>query len=176
MPERLHPLAAIVRNESGVLSEVAGLFTRRGFNIDSLAVGETEDPSYSRMTIVVRGDDRAIEQVVKQVNKLVDVIKVSDLAEDEHVERELALIKVTATEEHRSEIIELADIFRAKIIDVGRSSLIIEITGDTDKVRAMEEMLRQFGIKELARTGRIVLARGESKRDQVRSRQDERRH
>ncbi|MFQ5795469.1 MAG: acetolactate synthase small subunit [Candidatus Bipolaricaulia bacterium] len=156
----LHPLAAIVKNESGVLSGIAGLFTNRGFNIESLAVGGTENPDYSRMTIVVRGDDNLVEQIVKQLSRLIGVVKVSDLAEEDHVERELALVKVHTTRENRSEIIELIDIFRAKIIDVSRNALIVEVTGDTDKVQAMIDLLTPFGIKEIVRTGRVVIARG----------------
>lgn len=162
MPDqaKLHTLAAIVKNESGVLFKVAGLFARRGFNIESLAVGRRENPETSRMTIVVRADDRTLEQVIKQLNKQVEVIKVSDLTQSDHVERELALIKVNASKENRSEIVELVDIFRAKIVDVGKKSLTIEITGDAKKVEAMENMLTGFGIKEITRTGRIALARG----------------
>jgi acetolactate synthase-1/3 small subunit len=156
----LHTLAALVKNESGVLFKIAGLFARRVFNIDSLAVGKTEDPGISRMTIVVQADDQTIEQVVKQLNKLIEVIRVSDLTKDDHVERELALLKVCATKENRSEIVELVDIFRAKIVDVGKTSLTIEITGSSKKVSAMEEMLTTFGIKEIARTGKVALARG----------------
>jgi len=158
--EKLHPISAIVVNESGVLARIAGLFARRGFNIDSLAVGETQEPGLSRMTIVVRGDDRVLEQVVKQLSRLVDCVKVSDLAQDPHVERDLALIKVSAAREHRSEIIELVDIFRAKIVDVGQRSLMVEIAGHSEKVDAMIDMLRPYGLQELARTGRIILARG----------------
>lgn len=157
----LHPLSAIVVNESGVLARIAGMFARRGFNIDSLAVGETEDPNYSRMTILVRGDDRVLEQVVKQLGRMVDVIKISDLAQDPHVERELALIKVQTPPSGRGEIVELVNIFRAKIVDVGRKRLMIEISGDSEKVEAMINMLRPYGIVEVARTGRIILPRGQ---------------
>lgn len=158
--DKLHTLAALVKNESGVLFKIAGLFARRGFNIESLAVGRTDNPKASRMTIAVRGDNQTIEQVIKQLNKLIEVIKVSDLTGKDHVERELALVKVSATKENRSEIVELVDIFRAKIVDVGKKSLTIEITGDSKKVNALEEMLISFGIKEISRTGRIALARG----------------
>lgn len=159
--EHLHPISAIVLNESGVLARIAGMFARRGFNIESLAVGPTEDARYARMTLMVRGGDRILEQVVKQLSRLIEVIKVSDLATDPHVERELALVKVHAPPAQRSEIIELTGIFRAKIVDVGRKNLIIEVSGDSGKVRALIEMLRPFGIVELARTGRIILARGQ---------------
>ncbi len=158
--DKLHTLAALVKNESGVLFKIAGLFARRGFNIESLAVGRTDNPKASRMTIAVRGDDQTIEQVIKQLNKLIEVIKVSDLTREDHVERELALVKVSATKENRSEIVELVDIFRAKIVDVGNRSLTIEITGNSKKVNALEDMLASFGIKEISRTGRIALARG----------------
>ncbi len=161
MSKHLHPLSAIVINESGVLARISGMFARRGFNIDSLAVGETEDPRYSRMTIMVRGDDRVLEQVVKQLGRMVDVIKINDLAKDPHVEREVALIKVHAPPSERSEIIELVNIFRAKIVDVGKKRLMIEISGKGDKVDAIIDMLKPYGIVELARTGRIILARGQ---------------
>lgn len=156
----LHPLSAIVINESGVLARIAGMFARRGFNIDSLAVGITEDPKYSRMTIVVRGDDRVLEQVVKQLGRIIDVIKINDLAKDPHVERELALIKVHAPPAERSEVIELVNIFRANIVDIGRKRLMVEISGNSEKVDAMIDMLRPYGIVELARTGRIIMPRG----------------
>lgn len=158
--EKLHPIAAIVRNESGVLARIAGLFARRGFNIDSLAVGETEDPRYSRMTIVVWGDDRVLEQVVKQLNRLIDVIRVSDFVGAPHVERELALVKVHAPPGRRGEVIELVEVFRGKIVDVSRRTLTVEISGDAEKVEAFIELIKSYGIVELARTGRIVLARG----------------
>jgi acetolactate synthase I/III small subunit len=158
-----HTLAVLVENKSGVLSRVASLFSRRGYNIDSLAVGVTEDPSISRMTIVVQGDDHVLEQVTKQLNKLVDVIKVSDIGGDEAVERELALIKVAADVNTRTEIIQIVDIFRAKIVDVAPKSMTIEVTGDEAKIQAIEKLLKQFGIKELARTGKIALVRGPKK-------------
>ena len=157
---REHTLAVLVENKPGVLSRVSGLFTRRGFNIDSLAVGETENPNYSRMTIVVRADDKTIEQVSKQLNRLIEVIKVSNLTEDEAVERELAMIKVSSDEDVRSEIMQITDIFRATVVDVGRESLVVEVTGDSDKIEAIVDMLRQFGIREMVRTGKISLARG----------------
>jgi acetolactate synthase-1/3 small subunit len=158
-----HTLAVLVENKSGVLSRVASLFSRRGYNIDSLAVGVTEDPSISRMTIVVQGDDHVLEQVTKQLNKLIDVIKVSDIGGDEAVERELALIKVAADVSTRTEIIQIADIFRAKIVDVAPKSMTVEVTGDEAKIQAIEKLLRQFGIKEMARTGKIALVRGPKK-------------
>ena len=152
-------IAALVENKPGVLARVAGLFRRRGFNIESLAVGVTERKDISRMTIVVSGDDKTLEQVTKQLNKLIDVIKVSDLSENS-VERELALIKVTATPQTRGEIIEIANIFRGRIVDVARDSLIIEITGDEEKINAFIDLMRQFGIKEVSRTGKIAMQRG----------------
>ena len=155
-----HTLAVLVDNKSGVLTRVAGLFSRRGYNIDSLAVGVTEDPTISRMTIVVRGDDHVLEQVTKQLNKLIDVIRVTDLGADESVERELALIKVVADANNRSEIIQIVDIFRARIIDVAAKSMTIEVTGDEGKIMGIEQLLRPFGIKEMVRTGKIALTRG----------------
>jgi acetolactate synthase-1/3 small subunit len=158
-----HTLAVLVENRSGVLSRVASLFSRRGYNIDSLAVGVTEDPEISRMTIVVHGDDHVLEQVTKQLNKLVDVIKVSDIGGDDAVERELALIKVSADVSSRSEIIQIANIFRARIVDVAPKSMTVEVTGDEGKIDAIEKLLRQFGIKEMVRTGKIALVRGPKK-------------
>lgn len=155
-----HTLAVLVENKSGVLSRVASLFARRGYNIDSLAVGVTEDPEISRITIVVHGDDHVLEQVTKQLNKLVDVIKVSDLGGDDTVERELALIKVSADTDNRAEIIQIADIFRARIIDVAPKSMTVEVTGDEGKVDAIAKLLRQYGIKEMVRTGKIAMVRG----------------
>ncbi|MDW5551480.1 MULTISPECIES: acetolactate synthase small subunit [Methanosarcina] len=158
-----HTLAVLVENKSGVLSRVASLFSRRGYNIDSLAVGVTEDPEISRMTIVVQGDDQVLEQVTKQLNKLVDVIKVSDIGVDDAVERELALIKVSADVTARAEIIQIANIFRARIVDVSPKSVTVEVTGDEGKIDAIEKLLRQFGIKEMVRTGKIALVRGSKK-------------
>jgi acetolactate synthase-1/3 small subunit len=155
-----HTLAVLVENKSGVLSRVASLFSRRGYNIDSLAVGVTEDPEISRITLVVHGDDHVLEQVTKQLNKLVDVIKVSDFGGDDAVERELALIKVAADKDNRAEIIQIADIFRARIIDVAPKSMTVEVTGDEGKVDAIAKLLRQFGIKEMVRTGKIAMVRG----------------
>ncbi len=155
-----HTLSVLVENKPGVLTRVASLFARRGFNIDSLAVGETEDPTLSRMTIVVAADEVAIEQVTKQLHKLINVIKIQDLDPKDMIGRELVLYKVNAAPERRHEIIEIANVFRAKIVDVGKNSLTIEATGTSDKLAAMEDLLRAYGIKELARTGKIALARG----------------
>src|ERR1035437_1881074 len=158
-----HTLAILVENKSGVLSRVASLFSRRGYNIDSLAVGVTEDSDISRITIVVHGDDHVLEQVTKQLNKLVDVIKVLDIGGEDTVERELVLITVTASVDTRAEIIQIADIFRARIVDVASKSMIVEVTGDKKKVQAIENLLRQFGIKEMVRTGKIALIRSPKK-------------
>jgi acetolactate synthase I/III small subunit len=155
-----HTLSILVENHPGVLSRVAGLFSRRGFNIDSLAVGVTENPDVSRMTIVVDGDDYVVEQVSKQLNKLIDVIKIKQLDKEDSVSRELALIKVNASASSRAEIIQIVEIFRAKIVDVSKNTLTIEISGGTDKVAALEDMLKQFGIKEIVRTGTIAIERG----------------
>lgn len=139
---------------------MAGLFARRGFNIESLAVGTTEEPSISRMTIVAEGDERDLEQITKQLYKLIDTLKVFDLPKDIAVERELALIKVAANERNRAEITQIVDIFRARVIDVAEDSLTIEITGEDGKVEGIEKLLRKFGIKEMVRTGKIALQRG----------------
>ncbi|MBE8540365.1 acetolactate synthase small subunit [Geoglobus acetivorans] len=154
-----HTIAVLVEDRPGVLARVAGLFRRRGFNIESLAVGVTEKQGVSRMTIVVSGDDRTIEQVTKQLNKLIEVIKVSDVSKNS-VERELALVKVSATPQSRAEIIEIANIFRARIVDVARDSLIVEVTGDEDKISAFIDLMKQYGIKEVTRTGKIAMQRG----------------
>lgn len=156
-----HTLSVLVENRAGVLSRVAGMFSRRGFNIESLAVGTCEEPDMSRITIVVNGDDGVVEQVMKQTNKLIDVIKVSDLTERESVERELALIKVaTETGSARAEVMQIADIFRAQVVDVGAKTLVLQVTGDTGKIDALESLLRQYGIRELVRTGKIAILRG----------------
>ncbi len=154
-----HTLSVLVENKPGVLARVAGLFSGRGFNITSLTVGETEDPTTSRMTIVVTGDDAILEQITKQLNKLVDTIKVYDLTGEAHLERELALVKVQAEIKERSEIIQLAEIFRAKIVDVSDWTYTLEITGTADKVNAFFELLRPFGIRELIRTGTVATVR-----------------
>ncbi|MGR6837536.1 acetolactate synthase small subunit [Syntrophomonas erecta] len=155
-----HTLSVTVENKPGVLTRVTTLFRRRGYNIDSLAVGATENPSISRMTIVVEGDDRVIEQVTKQLYKLVDVIKVVDITGQRYVERELVLVKVKADNNIRAEIVQIVDIFRARIVDIGRNSLIIEATGDSGKIDAIEDSLKPFGIIELVRTGKIAMVRG----------------
>ncbi len=157
---RKHTIAILVENKFGVLSRVAGLFSARGYNIESLSVGETLDPTVSRMTIVVRGDEFVIEQVMKQLHKLIDVIKVSDLADDDHVERELMLVRVNAEPQHRAEILRVADIFRAKVVDVTPLSYTLEATGDEGKLEALIELLRPMGVQEVVRTGKVAIARG----------------
>jgi acetolactate synthase-1/3 small subunit len=158
---RPHTLSVLVENKAGVLSRVTGLFSRRGFNIESLAVGPCEEPGMSRITIVCIGDDAQIEQVMKQLNKLIDVIKVSDISENERVERELALIKVNAEPgSTRAEVMQIANIFRAQIIDVGTKTIVLSVAGDTEKIDALEKLLRQYGVRELVRTGRIAILRG----------------
>jgi len=156
-----HVLSVLVENHSGVLSRVSGLFSRRGYNIDSLSVGETEDPKISRMTIVADADEYTLEQIKKQLNKLVDVIKIIELREEHAIYRELALIKIAATKENRAEIIEIANIFRAHIVDVASESIVIEATGDQGKISALSNMLMPYGIKEVIRTGITALERGE---------------
>ncbi|NTV27647.1 MAG: acetolactate synthase small subunit [Methanothrix sp.] len=155
-----HTIAVIVENKSGVLTRIAGLFSRRSFNIESLSVGATDNPEYSRMTISVEGDEEVLEQVIKQLSKLINVIRVSELEPAESVERELAMIKVTADKDSRSEIMQIVNIFRAKIIDVSARSMVIEVTGDGEKIDAIIQLLRQFGIKEMARTGKVSMIRG----------------
>jgi len=154
-----HIISALVENHFGVLARVAGLFSARGFNIDSLAVGETHDPAVSRMTIVVHGDDRIIEQIMKQLDKLIDVIKVQDISQEEMIERELVLVKVNAPAHARAEIMQISNTFRAKVVDVSPESLTVEVTGNASKVDAMLELLRPFGITEVVRTGTVALSR-----------------
>ncbi len=159
-----HTISLLVRNKPGVLAHIAGLFSARAYNIESLTVGETDDKSVSRMTIVTRGDDRIIEQVTKQLNKLIDIIKVTDLTTQPFVDRELVLLKVQSEGEKRSKIIEIADIFRSKIVNVGSKTLTVEITGDEEKIKAIIELLSPFGIREIARTGKVAMARKETER------------
>jgi len=157
-----HTLIALVEDKPGVLNRITSLFRRRSFNIQSLAVGGSEHPGLSRMTIVAVGDSAQIEQVRKQLDKLINVIKVSDITEEDMVDRELALIKVKATASTRSEIMQIVGIFRANIVDVAPGSLTVEVTGDEDKVNSLLGLLSDFGVKELSRTGRIALTRGSS--------------
>ncbi|MEB3232073.1 MAG: acetolactate synthase small subunit [Leptolyngbyaceae bacterium] len=154
-----HTLSVLVEDEAGVLTRIAGLFARRGFNIESLAVGHTEKEGISRITMVVEGDDRAIDQVVKQLNKLINVLKISDITEVPCVERELMLLKVNASSATRSEIVELSQIFRARVVDVAEESITLEVVGDPGKMVAIVQVLTRFGIREIARTGKIALPR-----------------
>ncbi len=165
-----HTLVALVEDKPGVLNRMASLFRRRGFNIESIVVGHSELPHLSRVTIVVNGATTMVEQVRKQLDKLIDVVKVSDITEDDIVARELALVKVRATSANRSEIIEVVDIFRANIVDVASDSVTIEVTGDEEKINSLFNLLRGFGVKEIARTGRIAMTRGGSGPIQVEER------
>jgi acetolactate synthase-1/3 small subunit len=155
-----HTISLLVENKPGVLSRVAGLFSGRGFNIESLSVAETIDHHVSRMTIITTGNDQVLEQITKQLNKLINVIKVVDFKSNEYVARELALIKVTVTDGTRSEVLSIVDIFRGKVVDVSSESYTIEITGDAEKVLAIVDLFRPMGIKEIARTGCAALTRG----------------
>jgi acetolactate synthase-1/3 small subunit len=157
---RRHLLSALVQNQPGVLAQVSGMFASRGFNIDSLAVGETENPHLSRITVVVMGDDRHLEQVSKQLEKLIPVVKVHDISREDYVERDLMLIKLKAPAAERQEIQSLVQIFRGRIVDVSTDALLVEISGKENKIEAFIEAVRPYGILELARTGRIALVRG----------------
>ena len=158
---RTHIISAIVLDKPGVLQRVAGLFTRRGFNIDNITVGPSEQENFARMTIITKGDEKILEQITKQLNKLIDVIKVRDLEPAVTVQRELCLIKVhTSSEKVRSEVIQYANIFRVRIIDVSPETLTIEITGPSEKIEALIDLVRSFGIKEIARTGPTAISRG----------------
>jgi acetolactate synthase-1/3 small subunit len=156
---KTHTIALHVENKFGAFTRIAGLFAAKGYNIDSLSVGPTEEKDVSRMTIVTHGDDQIIEQIIKQLNKLIDTIKVVDLTFDSFVERELALVKVQSTSDTRSEIMQVAEIFRAKVVDISPKTLTLEATGSQPKVDAIISMLKPFGIKEMARTGRVALKR-----------------
>ena len=157
-----HTIVALVQDKPGVLTRIASLFRRRGFNIASLAVGKSELPGLSRMTFVVNGDDYTVNQVTKQLDKLIDVIRVSDISSHEMVARELALIKVGTTTATRGEIIQIVNLFRANIVDVGTQSMIIEITGEEDKINALNQLLQPFGVTEMHRTGLVAMVRGQS--------------
>ena len=157
-----HTIVALVEDKPGVLNRMASLFRRRGFNIESIAVGHSEVPNLSRMTIVVNGSASMLEQVRKQLDKVIDVVKVSDITEGDMIARELALIKVKATAATRSEIMQIVDIFRANIVDVASDSVTIEVTGDEEKINSLFNLLRGFGIREITRTGRIAMVRGVS--------------
>ena len=158
--EPKHTLSVLVENKSGVLARISGLFSARGYNIDSLAVGETNDSAVSRMTIVVKGDEKILEQVKKQLNKLIDVIKVSDYVETPRVESDLALIKVSAGKADRPKIVKIADNFQARIVDASPDSLIVEATGDEQKISSLLSLLEDFGVREMVRTGIVAMARG----------------
>lgn len=155
-----HIISVLVENRPRVLARVSSLFARRGYNIESLAVGPTHDPTISRITLVVEGNTDTLEQITKQLYKLIDVIKVGDFTQTSYVDRELALIKVNASSEVRGEIVQTVEIFRARVVDVEERSLIVEVTGTPDKIDALEQLLRKYGIIEMTRTGRIALARG----------------
>ena len=159
---RKHILTLLVENKPGVLARIAGLFSRRGFNIETLAVGPTDDPSLSRMTLTLDGALHPIDQVTKQLHKLVNVIKIRDLEPEEAVARELALFKVAADGDTRAQVMQYADIFRGRVIDVSKRSLTVEVTGTDDKIEAFERMIRPFGLIEMVRTGEIAISRGRS--------------
>lgn len=156
-----HTISVLVENKFGVLARVAGLFSARGFNIESLAVAETMDPTVSRMTIVTRGNEQIIEQITKQLNKLVDVIKVVNLSGENFIDREMVLIKVAAKESTRAEVLRIVDIFRGKVVDVKPGSYVIEVTGDEEKIGAILGLLQPLGIREVVRTGKVAMARGQ---------------
>jgi acetolactate synthase-1/3 small subunit len=160
-----HILSALVQNQPGVLAHISGMFASRGFNIDSLAVGETEDPHLSRITVVVMGDDRLLEQVRKQLEKIVTVVKVLDISREDYVERDLMLIQIDAEPSQRAEVKALVEIYRGRVVDVGSEQLMVEISGQEKKIEAFIEAVRPYGIRELARTGRIALVRGSRQSD-----------
>ena len=157
---RKHVLSILVENKPGVLARIAGLFARRGFNIDTLAVGPTDDPNVSRITLTLDGAVHPIDQVTKQLHKLVNVLKIRDMEPEETIAREMALFKVTSAVESRAEIMQFAEIFRAKIVDVSRRTMTIEVTGSADKIEAFERMIRPHGLVEMVRTGEVAIARG----------------
>lgn len=158
----IHTISVLVDNHFGVLARISGLFSARGYNIESLCVGVTEDSTISRMTVVVQGDDNVLQQIVNQLNKLVEVIQVLDLTQESFVERELVLIRADADATRRTELLEIANIFRAKVIDMSMDSVIVEVTGSEDKIGAFIDMIRPFGIRELARSGRLAMARSKN--------------
>jgi acetolactate synthase-1/3 small subunit len=161
--EREYTIAALVENKSGVLAHIAGLFSGRGYNISELSVGETETPEYSRMTIVVKGDDKVVEQIKKQLNKFIDVIKVWDLSSVPSVNRELILIKIKAQSAAKQEIFQIVEVFKGKVVDISHDTLTLEVTGIADKIEALISILEPYGILEIARTGRASISRGISK-------------
>ncbi|MGI6139939.1 MAG: acetolactate synthase small subunit [Candidatus Hydrogenedentales bacterium] len=159
MSDKKHMISVLVANQFGVLARVSGMFSARGYNISSLCVGETEDPTVSRMTVTVRGDDNVLAQIIQQLNKLVDVMRVEDLTNRSFVERELVMIRVNADQKRRSEVLEIAEIFRGKIVDLDNNTMTVEVTGAHAKVKAFTDMMRSFGIIEMVRTGEIAIAR-----------------
>jgi acetolactate synthase-1/3 small subunit len=167
-----HVITALVQNKPGVLAHVAGMFAARGFNIDSLVVGRTEDPDMSRMTIVVVGDDRTLEQVRKQLEKIVTVVKVRDFEVVQYLERDLMLIRVHAPSERRSEVVQVVNLFRGRVVDVARTSVLVELSGTEEKIEAFIELVRPYGIRELARTGVIAMARGQQREGKGESAED----
>jgi acetolactate synthase-1/3 small subunit len=162
-----HVLSALVQNQPGVLAHISGMLASRGFNIDSLAVGETEEPNLSRMTFVVHGDDAVLEQVRKQLDKVITVVAVQDISSEDFVERDLMLIKVQSSQQQRNEIVLLVEMFRGRVVDISPTNLLIEISGQERKIEAFIELMRPYGILELARTGRIALVRGTPGRGDV---------
>lgn len=154
-----HIISVLVENKFGVLSRVSGLFSGRGFNIETVSIGPTLDPTVSQMTIVTTGDERILEQIIKQLNKLIDVIKVTDLAEKEYVEREMCLIKVNAQPEYRAEALRIGDIFRARVVDSSVKTFTFQVTGDEKKIEAFIELLKPMGIREVVRTGKVAITR-----------------
>ena len=160
--DELHTIVALVEDRPGVLTRIASMFRRRGFNIASLAVGKSEQLGLSRMTFVVEGDEDTVNQVTKQLDKLIDVIRVTDITAEDHIGRELALIKVHANTTNRGEVIQIVQLFRASIVDVGAQSLVIEITGEEDKINAIHDLLKPFGIIEMLRTGLVAMVRGQA--------------
>lgn len=164
-----HVISALVQNEPGVLAHVAGMFAARGFNIDSLVVGRTEDPVLSRMTIVVIGDDKVLEQVRKQLGKIITVVKVRDFADVAYVERDLMICRIHATPEKRGEVVDLVNLFRGKVVDVARTSILVELSGTEDKVEAFLDMVKPYGIREVARTGVIAVQRGQQRNGRAES-------
>ena len=155
-----HIISTLVQNETGVLAHISGLFAGRGFNIDSLAVGETEDPNVSRMTIVAEGDEQILEQIVKQLRKVITVIKVQDFSGRDYVERDLMLIKLNAPPARRGELVQLSQLFRGRVVDVGANEIMVELSGPEAKIEAYLMLVRPYGIKEICRTGRIAMLRG----------------
>ena len=155
-----HVISALVQNKPGVLAHIAGMFAARGYNIDSLVVGRTEDPELSRMTIVAAGEDKVVEQIRKQLGKVIDVVKIRDFAEVDYVERDLMLVRVHAPPEKRPEIVQVVNLFRGRVVDVARNSMLVELSGTEEKVEAFLDLIRPYGIRELARTGVIAMPRG----------------